>query len=80
MGVYIFVSLPAIPANLPDLEKNAERRLFGVILALKELYPNVNKWNDEIYEKLKNIMAFYSSVINLDHIGFPADWETKLKK
>jgi len=79
-GRLYFRIFTAIPANLPDLEKNAERRLFGVILALKELYPNVNKWNDEIYEKLKNIMAFYSSVINLDHIGFPADWETKLKK
>jgi abortive infection bacteriophage resistance protein len=79
-GRLYFRIFTAIPANLPDLEKNAERRLFGAILALKTLYPDVNKWNNEIYGGLKKIMAIYSSVIKLDHIGFPADWEAKLRK
>jgi len=50
------------------------------VLALKALYPDTNKWNDEIYEGLKKLMILYSPVIRLDHIGFPADWEAKLKK
>jgi len=79
-GRLYFRIFTAIPSNLPDLEKRAERRLFGALLALKTLYPDVNKWNNEIHEGLKKIMALYSAVIKLDHIGFPADWEVKLRK
>jgi len=79
-GRLYFRIFTAIPANLPDLEKSAERRLFGVILALMTLYPDANKWNSEIYNRLKNLMILYSPVIKLNHIGFPADWESKLKK
>jgi len=79
-GQLYFRIFTAIPANLPDLEKNAERRLFGVVLALKTLYPDVNKWNNEISDELKKLMTIYSPVIKLDHIGFPADWEAKLRK
>jgi len=79
-GRLYFRVFTAIPANLPDLEKRAERRLFGAILALKTLYPDADKWNNEICERLKKLMALYSPVIKLDHIGFPADWEAKLRK
>jgi abortive infection bacteriophage resistance protein len=79
-GRLYFRIFTAIPANLPDLEKKAERRLFGAIPALKTLYPDVNKWNNEIYERLKKLMTLYSSVTKLDHIGFPVDWEAKLRK
>ncbi len=79
-GRLYFRIFTAIPASLPDLEKNAERRLFGAVLALKALYPDVNKWNDEIYKGIKELMKLFSSVINLSHIGFPADWEVKLRK
>ena len=79
-GRLYFRIFTAIPANLPDLEKSAERRLFGVILALMTLYPDANKWNSEIYNRLKNLMILYSPVIKLNHIGFPADWESKLNK
>lgn len=70
----------AIPANLPGLEKSTERRLYGAILALKALYSDIAKWNEEILGGIKKIMGLYSSVINLEHIGFPADWEAKLRK
>jgi len=79
-GRLYFRIFTAIPANLPDLEKRAERRLFGAILALKTLYHDVNKWNNEIYDGIKKLITLYSPVIKLDHIGFPADWEAKLKK
>jgi abortive infection bacteriophage resistance protein len=73
----IFTAIPAFQQKLPT---NSERRLFGAILALKELYPDTNKWNDEIYPRLKNLTNSYSHVISFDHIGFPNDWESKIKK
>jgi len=79
-GRLYFRIFSAIPANLPNLEKKSERRLFGAILALKELYPDLDKWNDEVLEKLGRIIELYFSNIKLDHIGFPADWKVKLRK
>ena len=79
-GRLYFRIFAAVPANLPGLDENSKRRLFGVILVLRELYPDANKWNDEIYARLKKTITKFSHVIKLDHIGFPADWELRLKK
>ena len=70
----------AVPAFLPQLPPKSARRLFGAVLALKELYPDKNKWNCETYSGLVKLIKSYSHVINLDHIGFPVDWEVKIKK
>jgi abortive infection bacteriophage resistance protein len=70
----------AVPANLPGLEANSKRRLFGAVLALKALYPDTNKWNLEIFPGFGKLINSYAHVIHLDHIGFPDDWTTKLKK
>jgi abortive infection bacteriophage resistance protein len=70
----------AAPANLPGLEANSKRRLFGAVLSLRELYPDTNKWNDEIFPGLENLINSYSHVIHLDHIGFPDNWKVTLKK
>jgi abortive infection bacteriophage resistance protein len=56
------------------------RRLFGAVLAVKALYHNIDKWNDETYARLKELIASYSPVVNLRYIGFPVDWESWLKK
>jgi abortive infection bacteriophage resistance protein len=79
-GRLYFRIFTAVPAFEPRLSPDSERRLFGAILALKELYPDKDKWNDETYLKLVNLIKSYSYVINLTHIGFPADWELQLKK
>jgi abortive infection bacteriophage resistance protein len=79
-GRLYFRIFTAVPALVPRLSPDSERRLFGAVLALKELYPDKDKWNDEAYSKLINLMKLNSSVINLNHIGFPADWELLLKK
>jgi len=79
-GRLYFRIFTAIPANLHGLEANAERRLFGAVLSLKALYPDVNKWNGEIFNELKNLIKSYSHVIQLEHIGFPLNWESMLKK
>jgi len=74
-GRLYFRIFPAVPANI-----NTERRLFGAVLALKALYPDTDKWNNDIYVKLKKIFEVYNPFINLNHIGFPIDWEVELKK
>ena len=79
-GRLYFRVFSAIPAFLPQLPPHSARRLFGAILALKALYPNADKWNNEMCLKLKELISKYSCVINLDHIGFPADWESQLRK
>jgi abortive infection bacteriophage resistance protein len=68
------------PAYISGLDPASMRRLFGTMLALKELYPDKNKWNVEIHSELKKLISSYSSVIKLNHIGFPPDWETRLMK
>jgi abortive infection bacteriophage resistance protein len=70
-GRLYFRLFTAVPANLPGLEKTAERRLFGALLALKALYPDMDKWNIEIQPALCSLVKSYSQVIHLDHIGFP---------
>jgi abortive infection bacteriophage resistance protein len=77
-GRLYFRLFAAVPANLPGLEKTAERRLFGALLALKALYPDMGKWNTEIRPALCSLIKSYSQAIRLDHIGFPVDWSSKI--
>jgi abortive infection bacteriophage resistance protein len=79
-GRLYFRIFTAIPANLPGLEKDAERRLFGAVLALKALYTDTDKWNAEIQPALCSLLNAYSHVIHPDHIGFPVDWGSKILK
>jgi abortive infection bacteriophage resistance protein len=79
-GRLYFRTFTAIPANITGLRKNMERRLFGAILALKALYPDTDKWNTEIQPTLCHLVNSYSNVINLEHIGFPTDWNNKTLK
>ena len=79
-GRLYFRIFTAVPANLPGLEKDTERRLFGAVLALKSLYPDMDKWDAEIQPALYSLIESYSGIIHLDHIGFPADWIKRLKQ
>jgi abortive infection bacteriophage resistance protein len=79
-GRLYFRIFTAIPANIPDLEKNAERRLFGAVLTLKNLYTDTNKWNSKIQPELASLVESYTDFIDINHMGFPADWKSKLLK
>ena len=70
---------PAIPAGV-DVPERAKRRLWGVIMALRELYPNAQKWNDEVLTSLEALFEEYGKDIDLYHLAFPRDWNIKLKK
>ena len=69
----------AIPASV-SAESKQINRLWGAVLALRQLYPNAKKWNAEILPKLSAVVDEYKNDISLWHIGFPKDWESKLRK
>jgi abortive infection bacteriophage resistance protein len=70
----------SVPAGFPQLDPNSARRLFGVTMALRALYPNASKWNAELLPSLATMFEQYADVIDLQHIGFPSDWETIIPK
>ncbi|MDR0883332.1 MAG: Abi family protein [Oscillospiraceae bacterium] len=70
----------AIPAGLSGIDLYAERRLFATVLALRALFPDAAKWNAQFLHALTSLLDAYEGAIDLAHIGFPEDWETKLRK
>jgi abortive infection bacteriophage resistance protein len=67
-----------IPANILNVEKIHERKLFASIMAVRELYPDTEKWNNEFMPALSALIDEYSNTILLHYIGFPQDWERKM--
>jgi abortive infection bacteriophage resistance protein len=70
----------SIPNGISELTANNQRSLFGVIMVLRNLYVDTAKWNKEIYMPLNTLINEYKSSIQLSCIGFPSDWDIKLKK
>ena len=70
---------PATPANV-TAGPTQIHQLWGAVLALQALYPSAAKWNNEILPQLSALFEEYQKDISLRHIGFPQDWEEKLKK
>ena len=68
----------AIPADIPNIDQYQERRLFMIIMAVREIYPDINKWNDEFVPEISALFEEYKDIIQLKHIGFPANWEKTL--
>ena len=77
-GRLYYRTLPATPANVDATPEQAQK-LWGAVLALKALYPDANKWNSEIMPQLCALFDEYHDNISLNHIGFPGNWEQKLK-
>ncbi|MCM1334669.1 MAG: Abi family protein [Bacteroides sp.] len=69
----------AVPAGL-QLKDAEGRRLWGAVLALKELYPSANQWNHEFVLSLESLFAQYEHSISLSHMAFPEDWAERLRK
>lgn len=70
---------PATPANVPAGPTQIHQ-LWGAVLAVRELYPSAKKWNTEILPQLSALFDEYQNDISLRHIGFPQNWEDRLKK
>lgn len=78
-GRLYFRIFPAIPANI-EVEDNAKRKLWGIIQAVKALYPDTKKWNKEIIPTLEKLFNNYRDDIELHHIAFPDNWVELIKK
>ena len=79
-GRLYFRIFSAVPRNFPSEYKQQERRLFASVYMLKNLYPSQEKWNNEIMAQLEALIDQYNEDIDLEHIGFPENWKTVLKK
>jgi abortive infection bacteriophage resistance protein len=79
-GRLYFRVFTAAPARSPEIDSSNQYRLFGAMIALKSLYVDTNKWNAEIYPVIHNLLKEYGNDIRLNHIGFPSDWDPKLRK
>ncbi|MCF0262082.1 MAG: Abi family protein [Sphaerochaetaceae bacterium] len=66
---WIFTAIPLF--HQPPANVNL-RSLFSQILVLKYLYPT-DDW-ECFRQKLSNMVTKYQSSIDLNHIGFPANW------
>lgn len=73
----IFTAIPATPEGFTI---TLGRRLFDNIEMLKFLYPDRNIWNSEVVTAITTLIEEYHGDIELNHIGFPADWEDYIKK
>jgi abortive infection bacteriophage resistance protein len=69
---------PASPAGFEYLDEKSKRQLFPLLLVLKSLYPAETAWENEMLVPLCALMNDYRSEINLQHIGFPEEWQETL--
>jgi abortive infection bacteriophage resistance protein len=79
-GRLYFRIFPKAPAAFSNAYGNANHKLFGAVFALRGLFIDDEKWNNTILTSMVALFEEYSDAIHLEHIGFPADWETVLKK
>ncbi|MCL1817986.1 MAG: hypothetical protein FWG35_03580, partial [Spirochaetaceae bacterium] len=70
----------SIPKDIPELDDYNQRSLFAMIMVLRNLYSDSKKWNKEIHAPLASLINEYKDVIRFSCIGFPDDWDEKLKK
>ena len=57
-----------------------KNRLMAQLYAIKQLYIDGDKWNNNFIPRLRALFAKYQSSIHLHHLGFIGDWEYVLKK
>ncbi len=73
---WIFPALPKMP---PNANYVPTRRLFAQLLMLKLMYPDHQKWNDEILKPLVKLINKYKNYISYKHLDFPYRWKSMLK-
>ena len=70
---------PAIP-KMPSSEKYIPtRRLFAQLYMLKLMYPNHQKWNENVWKPLVKLVNNYKKYISNKHLDFPYRWKAMLK-
>jgi abortive infection bacteriophage resistance protein len=79
-GRLYYTIFSAAPAQIPGVDVKAKRSLYAAIMALRALYPNKDKWNNEFLSAMTALFDEYADVIELRHIGFPEDWENVMRR
>lgn len=70
---------PAIP-KMPSSEKYIPtRRLFAQLYMLKLMYPNHQKWNENVWKPLVKLVKIHKKDISYKHLDFPYRWKAMLK-
>ncbi len=62
-----------------NIDESKKRRLWGVVLVLKSLYPSTTKWNSEFIARMEQLFQEYREDINLYHLAFPKNWNELLR-
>lgn len=73
----VFTSKPATPNGM---DYALQKRVFDYIMLLKFFYPDKDKWQDDFFKPIKNLLKKYENHINLRHMGFPENWEELLNQ
>jgi abortive infection bacteriophage resistance protein len=64
----------AVPANITEINQVQERSLWAAFLAIRNLYPNHKKWNEQILPEIEKLFDKFKDCIQLNHISFPTNW------
>ena len=78
-GRLYYTIFSAAPAQIPGVDPKAKRSLYAATMALRALYPDKGKWNNEFLPVMTALFDEYADVIELWHIGFPEDWEGEMR-
>ena len=68
----LFTAQPHTPV---DFSYKLFKQVFDYILVLKFLYPTPERWKEELVIPLSALIEEYNDCINLNHIGFPENWQ-----
>jgi len=79
-GRLYYTIFSAAPAQIPGVDVKIKRSLYAAVMALRALYPDKNKWNNEFLPVMTALFDEYTDVVELRHIGFPEDWEGKMRR
>ena len=64
----------AIPANIAEISEEQERSLWAAFLAIRNLYPDHQKWNEQVLPEVERLFDKFKHCVQLNHIGFPTNW------
>ncbi len=77
--IYYWI-FPAIPKMVNGEKYVPTRRLFAQLYMLKMMYPEKDKWNEEILKPLIKLVRKYKNDISLKHLDFPYRWKSMLSQ
>jgi len=66
------------PKNLNSRKLNFGNTIFDYIQIIKHCYTDADKWENDFVNNLETLILKYSKHIDLQHIGFPRDWNNIL--